>query len=156
MQKYRVGCYGYFKSDTFIKNILQPFENEKKLILIDTETFLVTAPLQDFEAVIAYKVKENIYTEEYKSYCLEGLKNNGRNLFTFTTELMEDEALLKQIIRTSLKYEHCYILDKTLNCYATQYEFYEIIDHPAPAIGTKKDCYACNGKEFYSYVTARY
>ncbi len=156
MQKYQLGHCGYFKSTPIIQNILQPFENEKQLILIDTDLFLVTAPLQYFEAFIAHRAKENIYTEEYRIYCLQQLKKKDRNLFIFATELLEDKAVFNQILRSSIKYAHCYIWDKALNCYATQYDFYEVIDHPAPAIGTKKDCFACHGNEFYSYVTARF
>jgi hypothetical protein len=143
--------YGTFQTPSTFLQIQTPIPATAQIFLMETETFLITTQLQYFKNFLASNVKANNITPEYKVYCLENVEHLSNGIFSFTTSLFHDEMMLKRFAKLAIKGADCFIWDKQRNTYATEIEQYQIDDHPFPCVGTKKEYYAVNGKECYSF-----
>ncbi len=143
--------YGTFQTPSTYLQIDPHIPETDQIFLMETEAFLITTQLQYFKNYLANSVKAKNITPEYKVYCLENVEQLSNGLFSFTTYLFHDEMMLKRFAKIAIKGADCFIWDKQRNAYATEIEQYQIDHHPFPCIGTKKEYYAVNGRECYSF-----
>ncbi len=148
--------YGTFQTPSTFLQIETPIPATAQIFLRESEAFLITTQLQYLKNYLKNSVKAQNITPEYKVYCLENVVPSSKGLFSFTTSLFHDEMMLKRFAKLAIKCADCFIWDKQRNTYATEIEQYQIDDHPAPCVGTKKECYAVNGTECYSFTIMIY
>lgn len=148
--------YGTFQTPSTFLQIQTPIPATAQIFLMETEAFLITTQLQYLKNFLANSVKAKNITPEYEVYCLENVEQLRNGLFSFATTLFHDEMMLKQFAKLAIKGADCFIWDKQRHVYTTEIEHYQIDDHPAPCVGTKRECYAVNGTEFYSYTIIIY
>lgn len=144
--------YGYFKTYPIKKLIQQPIAEDEQLLLIEDDLFLVTSTLFTFKYYLASLVKRGTITSDYQDYCIESLEKVGNQLFAFTRYLPYDESLFDKYIRAVITQAVCFVYDKRQQAYTSIIDCYKTIDHPAPLIGTIKECFASNDADFYSFL----
>ena len=141
------------------KKVLSDFLNSEKitaayrqhclenLILVDTNIFSLSTSLPHKDKMQKkHSLLRRIIMRLYK-----GCETRQQKEF-----MHRDEPFFKKFTDFVIYQTAFSIWDKELNEFAQEIEFYQTKDNPAPGCGNKKDCFACNGKEFYSTITSLY
>lgn len=162
--------YGCFKSTTISKSINVPLVNDILLCLKETDKLVVKTSIRFFENILKNLIAKNPLRHKDCGPLLEKINANeviyiqkliDKDGFSSEKETESDILnkqvwLLHSLKRSILKQTAFYIWDKELQQYANAIDYYEIINHKAPAVGGNKDYLIYKGEEITSYQTVVY
>ena len=177
--------YGLFQSATIKKPVLLPKGDEIFLFLKETSTFIVKTNIIFLNNWLENRIAKSSYKTKIYRLLLDKIRNNEIDIIqgllngkivrpvmklSFKQRIqkffrkkqferkIEDEQnnILIDFKKAALRQAAIYVWDKETEEFSPTIDYYEIIDHPAPAIGNAKDFYSYRGDEIVSYVTIQY